>query len=253
MHTIKESTSPGGRNLKLLLAYEGTRYHGWQYQENAHTVQAEVEEALHKLTGEKLRIIASGRTDAGVHARGQVINFRTVSKLTPRTFLQGMNAFLPREIRVLSAEEADPSFHARFSARRRTYQYFLTLKPRVLERRFCWECRYPLDVKVLRRLAGKIVGNHDFSAFARRKAQAEHKCCIVDESLWREEDEFHIYRIAANRFLHGMVRTLVGTMVDVARGRFSEKDFDRILASRDRTQAGMAAPARGLILEKVEY
>ncbi len=242
-----------GRNLKLLLAYEGCNYHGWQYQENAPTVQAVVETALRKLSGENVRVMASGRTDAGVHARGQVINFKTTSKLAPDVFVQGMNALLPPDIRVLHAEEVHPEFHARFSARRRTYQYFLTLKPRVLERRFCWECHYPLNLDLLYGLADKIMGDHDFGAFARKNAQAEHKRCLVYESAWREERGFHIYRVTANRFLHGMVRTLVGTMVDVARGRFSTPDFDRIMASRDRTQAAAAAPARGLILEEVEY
>ncbi len=241
------------RNIKLLIEYDGTAYHGWQRQENARSIQAELENAIEKLTGETVNLIAAGRTDAGVHARGQVANFRTHSRLPLHKIYMGINAYLPRDIVVKQAEEVPMDFHARFSARKRIYQYYLLTERTAIYRNYCWQFFQRFETDVLNDLASQIIGEHDFGAFSRVEVQSEHKRCQVWESRWFRKDDFWVYRIVANRFLHGMVRTLVGTMLDVARGRFTAEEFQEIFAAQDRTRAGEAAPARGLFLEEVVY
>ncbi len=244
---------PGMRNIKLILEYEGTRYHGWQYQENARTVQAVVEEALFKLTGERRRVVGAGRTDRGVHARGQVANFFIEKDLPLHNIEMGLNAYLPRDVVVKQAEEAPSAFHARFSATAREYQYFISPRPTAMMRHFSWPFFLPFEPELLHQTAKRIVGEHDFGAFARMEVQSKHKRCLVIEAHWRYENGLWIFRIVANRFLHGMVRTLVGTMMDVARGKLTVETFEHIFRSKDRRQAGPAAPARGLVLEAVYY
>ncbi len=241
------------RNIRLLVEYDGSNYHGWQRQENAPSVQETLENAIEQLTGETVRVTAAGRTDAGVHARGQVVNFRLRSALPVRNIYMGLNAYLPADVVVKKAEDAPLSFNARFDAKKRVYQYYILFERTAIYRNYCWTIFQKLDTELLQPLADLVVGTHDFGAFARVAAQSETKICRVYESRWFREKDFLIYRIVANRFLHGMVRTLVGTMVDVARGRFRFEQFEEILLSRDRTQAGPAAPARGLFLEEVVY
>ena len=241
------------RTLKMIVEYDGTAYHGWQYQDNAGTVQGTIEIALTKLLGEKIRITGSGRTDAGVHARGQVASFRTANPLECRKIGPGLNAWLPDDIRIKLVEEAGADFNARYSAKKRVYQYYLATEQTALYRFTCWQFFQPLDEQILHELAGQVIGVHDFGAFSKVQVQSEHKLCHVFESRWTRQDRLLVYRIAANRFLHGMVRSIVGTMVDVARGRFTVGEFGEIFAARDRTKAGTAAPAKGLVLEAVEY
>ncbi|NOX36842.1 MAG: tRNA pseudouridine(38-40) synthase TruA [Calditrichaeota bacterium] len=241
------------RNIRIEVEYEGTRYHGWQIQENADTIQGRLTEAVRRLTGESVTIIGAGRTDAGVHARGQVANFFMQKDLPLHNIEAGLNAYLPRDIVVKSATEVPAEFNARFSARKRVYHYYISPRRTALYRNFCWQFFQPFDPQVLQRLAETIRGEHDFGAFSRMEVQSDHKRCIVYESRWFQDRGMWVYRIVANRFLHGMVRTLVGTMMDVARGKLTEEQFLEIFHSRDRTAAGPAAPAKGLILEAVEY
>ena len=241
------------RNIKIVVEYEGTNYHGWQWQENADTVQGRLMEAITRLTGEQATVTGAGRTDAGVHARGQVANFKIRKALPLHNIEMGLNAYLPRDIVVKSAEEVPPDFNARFDARKRIYQYYISPQRTALLRNLTWQFFSPFDEDLLHRTAAMIIGEHDFGAFSRVEVQSNHKRCIVYESRWFYKDGLLVYRIAANRFLHGMVRTLVGTMMDCARGKISLEEFEAIFHSRDRTQAGPAAPARGLILEAVEY
>lgn len=241
------------RNIKTILEYEGTRYHGWQLQENADSIQGRLEQAIFKLCGERVRTTAAGRTDAGVHARGQVVNFRLKSKLPINKIEMGLNAHLPRDICVVSAEEVDDSFNARFAARKRVYQYFISTQRTAMLRNFSYQFFHRFDPAVLAPLSEMLLGKHDFGAFSRLEVQSATKICTVYQSQWRQEGPLWIYRIAADRFLHGMVRTIVGTLMDVARGRFQYEDFRRIFESCDRLQAGPAAPARGLVLEEVIY
>lgn len=241
------------RNIKLLIEYEGTRYHGWQRQKNAISIQETVEKAIYQLTSSQVNLIASGRTDAGVHARGQVANFILKKDFTIEKFRLGLNACLPSDIVILDARVVPEKFHARFDARKRVYQYFLKQGPVAISRNFCWQYFQKLDLSLLDAAASAILGEHNFSAFSRMKTDVVNKVCHVFESYWREENGFLVYRIVANRFLHGMVRTLVGTMLDVARGYSDLRYFEKIFLLGDRKLAGEAVPARGLFLEAVHY
>lgn len=241
------------RNIKLILEYEGTQYHGWQVQENSITIQQKVEEAIFKLTGEKVRIKGGGRTDTGVHARGQVANFLIKKNLEIHKIEAGINAYLPEDIIVKSAREVDRSFNARFSAKKRVYQYYICMDRTALMRKFCWQIYQKFNSNVLGSMSEMLIGDNDFSSFARLGTQSIHKRCIVYESMWNKQPRQLIFRICANRFLHGMVRTLVGTMMDVALGKYTIDDFGQIFNARDRTLAGQAAPAKGLVLEEIIY
>ena len=241
------------RNLKLIVEYDGTDYHGWQYQDNVATVQGRLEAAIFGMTGETVRVTAAGRTDAGVHARGQVINFKTGRDFPTHRFLTGLNAYLPADIAVRSVAEVGEDFNARFSAVERRYRYYICTAYTALNRHACWQCFFEMDVAVLNDLAALLPGRHDFGAFCRVEVTSETKVCEVRRSLWLREGDMIVYEVSADRFLHGMVRTLVGTMVDAARGKTDPADFERVFRSRDRTLAGQAAPARGLVLEEVRY
>lgn len=241
------------RNIKLILEYEGTAYQGWQYQENAVSIQEKLEDAIFKLTGERVRVAAAGRTDAGVHARGQVVNFKIQKDLPAHKIEMGLNAYLPRDIAVTSAEVVSPLFNARFQAKKRVYHYYISTRRTALARNFCWQVFHQLDIALLDHLAEMLLGEHDFGAFSRVEVQSDHKMCLVYESHWIQEKYLLIYRIAANRFLHGMVRTIVGTMIDAARGKLTAEQFREIFESRNRRKAGPAAPAKGLVLEEVIY
>lgn len=241
------------RNIKIIFEYDGTAYHGWQYQDNLTTVQGTLETAIFKLTGETLRVTASGRTDAGVHARGQVANFKIEKKMPLHSIEKGLNFYLPDDISVKSVEEVLPDFNARFQAKTRIYQYYISTEQTALMRNFCWQFFQKFDTEILNPLAKMLIGDHDFGAFSRVQVQAKHKRCIVYESCWFQEKGLWVYRIAANRFLHGMVRTIVGTIIDTARGKFTQVQFQEIFLSRNRLLAGPAAPAKGLVLEQVIY
>ncbi len=241
------------RNIRLIIEYDGTRYHGWQSQINARTVQDAVEKAIFKLTRERVRLAAAGRTDTGVHARGQVVNFYLEKDIPLHKIYMGLNTYLPADIVIKKAETVPDEFHARFNARMRIYQYYLLDGKTAIHRKYCWQYFHRFELPLLYNLAGRITGKHDFTSFVRLEAQGENKICEVSESMWKKEGNFLVYHIAANRFLHGMVRTLVGTMMDVARGRFRPEEFDEIFQAKDRSRAGTTAPAGGLFLEQVIY
>jgi tRNA pseudouridine38-40 synthase len=244
------------RNLRLTLEYDGTRYHGWQRQKNALTLQEVVETALGKLTGEAVRLIGSGRTDAGVHARGQVANFHTGSTLPLTAFVHGLNSLLPPDIAVLEAREAPPGFHARKSALAKTYAYHILNRPirSPLERRRAWWIAQPLDLAVMCEAAAALPGEHDFSAFRAGGGSAVSPVRRVLEASWSSPEEGRLlFTITATGFLRGMVRSLVGTMVEIGRGRRPASDVADLLASGERTQAGPTAPPQGLYLVRVLY
>jgi len=245
--------SSQGRNIKLVLEYDGTDFRGWQVQPTGRTVQGELERALHQLLQEDIRVISAGRTDEGVHALGQVVNFHTQSPLATANILRGLNALLPPDIVVKEVEEVDETFHARFSAKSRTYRYVICRRLRAIGRHYSWFVPYALEFDLLQQVAGQVLGEHDFQSFCPPKAEVEHHWCIVYRSEWHQQGDQWVYEIEANRFLHHMVRILVGTMVDIGRGRWRLEDFRRILEARDRSTAGPTAPAKGLFLVKVSY
>lgn len=242
------------RNVKLTIEYDGTNYVGWQIQPNGPSVQAEIEKALHQILQEEVHINGAGRTDSGVHARGQVANFLTDHVFESKALYKGLNGVLPSDIVVVSIEEMPESFHARYSAKAREYLYSLALRPTAIWRNYSWYVGgYTLDIDLMNSCANAIVGEHDFESFCKSEAEVEHFRCIVSCAQWQVAGSQMTFRICANRFLHGMVRALVGTIVEVGRGYRSLEDIKRILEAKERRAAGMAAPAKGLILEKIIY
>jgi len=241
------------RNIKLTVEYDGTDFCGYQVQVNDRTVQAELERSLSMLTDETVRLTAAGRTDSGVHARGQIVNFKTESRLPLDVFVRGGNTRLPKDVRILKAEHVADDFNARASAKRRTYRYFVTKRNRAVGRQYAWYYWNSLDVKKMNAACTDVLGVHDFQSFCQAKAVVDHYLCDVRYAFWRETEHELIFEICANRFLHNMVRTLVGTMVEMGDSRLQSASMPQILAGRNRSAAGATAPAHGLFLEKVEY
>jgi tRNA pseudouridine38-40 synthase len=233
------------------VAYDGTEYAGFQVQPNAPTVQGELERVLSEICGGPVRITGAGRTDAGVHATGQVIDFRTASTLDGSTMERGVNALLPEDIAVSGLEPAGETFHARFSASGRTYEYRIRNAPTrdPLERRREQWLSVTLDRAAMREASAKLVGRHDFAAFA-AGVSGERS---VHRAVLSEEGPILRFEIEADAFLRGMVRGIVGTLLWVGRGKTSPGRFAEILRSGDRAQAGPSAPAQGLCLIKVNY
>ncbi len=241
------------RNIKLVVEYDGTGFAGWQIQQRARTIQQELTTVLHQVAQEEVNVIGAGRTDSGVHARGQVANFRTTSNLSTESFLNALNGLLPRDICVHSVEEVPEKFHARFDAKERVYRYFVSQRLSAINRYYSWFVKYTQDVNLMNQCAKILEGDHDFRAFCKLNPELSHSRCIVTASCWAESEGGFVYEIRANRFLHGMVRALVGTMVDVGRGYRTFEDFKRILESGARSDAGMSSPPHGLFLEAVRY
>ena len=233
------------------MAYDGTRYAGFQVQPNAPTVQAELERALSILCDERVRVTGAGRTDAGVHASGQVIDFRTASALDGATIGRGVNALLPEDIAVSGLGPAAEEFHARFSATGRTYEYRIRNAPErdPLERLREHHVDTPLDVAAMRDASTALVGRKDFSAFAAGPGGVR----TIRSAEWCSEGSLVRFEITADAFLRGMVRAIVGTLLWVGRGKIDSAAFGDIVDSRDRGKAGPSAPANGLCLVSVQY
>jgi len=248
------------RNLKMLLAYDGSDYSGWQVQPEASTIQGVLSFAIGRLTGERVLPQGSGRTDAGVHALGQVATFQTESPIPPENLVNALNDLLPSAIRVLEASEVPTDFHALKSARANTYRYSIFRENICLpfRARYVWHYPYPLDESMMQQVAACIVGEHDFTSFAavdaeRGKDEEVSNVRRVFSSSWHREADELIYTIRGNGFLHHMVRNLVGTFLQVGKGTLKPSDMLRILAARSRSVAGATAPASGLCLVSVEY
>ncbi len=241
------------RNIKLVLEYDGTDFVGWQSQTNGRNIQDEITNVLDQVLQEPITLIGAGRTDSGVHARGQVANFKTNSALGVSSILNALNGTLPEDIYIHSSEEVGENFHARFDARERTYRYFIALKPTSIGRQYQWYVKYDLDMDAMNRVGQQILGEQDFQSFAKTEADVEHHRCTVLKSKWTKTQAMMIYEVRANRFLHGMVRALVGTMVDIGRGYIPITQFQEIMDAKDRRKAGMAVPPSGLFLEEVTY
>jgi tRNA pseudouridine38-40 synthase len=255
------------RNIRLVLAYDGTDFHGWQRQPDLPTIQECLETALARLTGETAHVWGSGRTDAGVHALNQVANFRIASPIPCDNLVKALNDLLPPTIRIKGAREVAERFHARYDVRSKTYRY------RILQTPVCspFLCRsvchhpYPLDHARMAEAARFFEGEHDFTSFAAVAAEegtGEEKessgramvRTIFSSRLFRRpRTALLVYEVTGSGFLHHMVRNMVGTMMEVGRGRLAPQDIVKILAARDRTLAGPTAPAQGLCLMKVEY
>jgi tRNA pseudouridine38-40 synthase len=241
------------RDIKLVIEYDGTNFVGWQTQINGRSVQEEITKVLEQILQESVSLIGSGRTDSGVHARGQVASFRTESGMGVGSILSGLNGLLPEDVYVHSAEEMPGAFNARYDARERVYRYYVGTKPCSIGRQYQWFVKYSLNIGAMNAVASQIIGDQDFESFCKYEADVNHYRCTVGKSNWIETPGKLVYEIRANRFLHGMVRALVGTMVDVGRGYTPVALFKEIISARDRRKAGMAAPPQGLFLEEVIY
>lgn len=257
-------TSPGnframpGQTVQLVLQYDGSRFAGWQRQRNARTVQGEIEGVLERLFRTPATVIGAGRTDAGVHARGQAAHVHVTERWTAATLRRAVNALLPQDVWVASAHEMVDGFHARFSATARRYTYRVGIDEGAdspFRRPYEWHVAEHLDTSVLDALAAVLQGAHAFRGFAVRGTAPERDqhVCVVSAAYWTRDGGRLTFHIEANRFLHHMVRFLVGTMVDVARGRRTPESFHALLAASANTGVSPPAPARGLFLDGVLY
>ncbi|MBI2104174.1 MAG: tRNA pseudouridine(38-40) synthase TruA [Candidatus Omnitrophica bacterium] len=249
------------RTLKLTVAYDGTRYAGWQAQRRSRTggkptIQETLERALRRILREPVRVVGSGRTDAGVHAESQVAHLRTRTTLPVAGLLRGVNALLPADLAVTRIEEVRGSFHARFGASRKRYRYRLFTGPVAppFIRPYVHHVRAPLNVALMRREAAALRGTHDFKAFARAAAvpRGTTRRTITDIQVRRRGGELQV-DVEGNGFLHTMVRTIAGTLIDVGRGRLPPGTVRRMLRTGSRSLAGTVAPAQGLTLRAVTY
>jgi len=243
------------RRLKCVVAYDGTDYSGFQVQPDQITIQGEIEAALQRVTGEVIQIAGSGRTDAGVHARAQVFHFDTASSIPLEKWPFVLNNQLPDAIVIRSAEEVDPSFHARFDVKSKEYRYCIDNGPvaDVFRHRYADHIRFPLDVEAMQQAARHLIGEHDFTSFCSAKTFVEDKVrTIYDLRVERAGHEVWVV-CRGNGFLYNMVRIIVGTLVEVGQGKRSPGEIREILLARDREQAGKTAPAKGLTMWEVAY
>jgi len=254
------------RTLKLTIAYDGSAFAGWQRQANARSVQAEVEDAIARIEMTPITVLGAGRTDAGVHASAQVASVRVECDMTPHDLQRALNAILPEDVRLLAIEDQPPSFNARHDARSKTYHYWiwdgLAIPP--LLRRQAWHVPQALDLDAMRSGADRLIGEHDFAAFQGTGSDIKttvrrilvSRVCEVDVShlvASPSGDRLIRYEVTGTGFLRHMVRNIVGTLVDVGRGRRPPQDVTAILLSRQRQNASATAPSHGLVLWKVEY
>ncbi|MDE2769808.1 MAG: tRNA pseudouridine(38-40) synthase TruA [Bacteroidota bacterium] len=242
----------------LLLEYDGSEFNGWQRQSGGPTIQASVEKALQTFTRQKyVQITGSGRTDAGVHARGQVAHFEceTLPDDAFQRLVKALNGLLPPTVAVRAATQVHENFHARYDARLRRYHYYASTEPLALERNRRLVIYSSPDFERMNRACALLIGNQHFGAFCRTRSATVNRICSVRRAQWEPEVHPGCWRfvVEADRFLHGMVRALVGTLLEIGRGKRSVQDMKRILATQDRRESGVAAPAYGLVLEHVKY
>jgi tRNA pseudouridine38-40 synthase len=254
------------KKIKLLIEYDGTAYLGWQIQKKGLTIQGVVEEKIFKITGERSKVIGASRTDTGVHALGQMATFGTESRLDPEVIRKALNALLPRDIRVLEASEVNESFHPRDSAKRKSYFYIIANQKEssAFLYRYTWMVQQPLEMKSMTEASEVLIGTHDFSSFKGTGSSTKNpvreifflsvgKVEKLDFMTINIEGEFLEIRIEADGFLRHMVRNIVGTLVEIGRGRIPADRIKEILKSRDRRLAGPTAPANGLFLKRIVY
>lgn len=245
-------------NLKLQIEYDGTAYAGWQKQrprKKQETLQDVIERALRQILNERIRVTVAGRTDAGVHALAQVANFHTRSVIPLKKIQQGLNSLLPQDIAVKRMEMVSPDFHSRFSAKSKVYRYTILNRPHreAISRHFVCHCRFPLNLRLMQKEAKALLGRHDFTSFAASAAKERNPLKEIKRIRLSARGDYINIEIEADGFLYNMVRNIVGTLIDIGRGRFPVGSMEKILESRDRKSAGTTAPAHGLCLVKVKY
>jgi tRNA pseudouridine38-40 synthase len=244
------------RNIKLLIEYDGTNYQGWQVQPKGLTIQGMLEEKLSRLTGERIHIIGSGRTDSGVHALGQVAHFKTQSQMDIRTIQRALNSLLPPDIVIQKIEEVDEGFHARKHSKSKVYEYRILNRNlrSAFHRGYVWYIPQKLNLTEMKKATQSLVGEHDFSSFRSVGTPTQTAVRRVIRAEWkRGRDGLIRFEIEANGFLKQMVRSIIGTLVEIGKGRMKASDFRQIMNSMERKNAGPTAPAQGLFLKEVKY
>lgn len=244
------------QRIKCTVSYDGTNFSGYQVQPGKRTVQGELEKVLEKLNkGKSIRVSASGRTDAGVHARGQVIHFDTALEIEPARWQGALNSLLPADIAIHSVELVQSDFHARFDAVGKEYRYFLLQSKHrdPFQRNYAYQFPYELDYEAMKEAAGQLLGTHDFTSFCSAKTEVEDRVRTLQEIDFYEENGLLVFRFVGGGFLYNMVRILVGTLLEVGTGRRAATSMQELLDCKDRTQAGKTAPGHGLYLWKVFY
>jgi tRNA pseudouridine38-40 synthase len=239
--------------FRCTIEYDGTDFVGWQRQTNGRSVQGVIEELIARQFGRSVTVHGAGRTDSGVHARGQVAHFELETVLSADTLKRALNAGLPADVYIRDLSIAHADFHARYSAASRSYRYTIANEPSVLDRRFVYVHHGSIDVDAMRGVLPAFLGMHDFTAFSKHNEGMRNHRCHVFAADWEKAPGRLMFTITANRFLTGMVRALVGGMLMVGRGKWTQDQFRDVLTSRDRARIPMLAPAQGLVLESVSY
>ncbi len=235
------------------ISYKGKNYHGWQRQANAHTVQQEIEESLSRILGEKIEIMGSGRTDAGVHAKKQIAHFDTLADLEGDQIQYKLNGILPPDISINSCLEVIDEAHTRFDAKERGYHYFIHQKKNPFLEGLSYFYSHKVDLQLMNQAASKLLGQQDFESFSRVKTEVNNFNCEIFTANWAVENDQLVFNVRANRFLRGMVRALVGTLLEVGKNKLTVDEFVSIIVAKDRTKAGRAVPPHGLYLTEVNY
>ncbi len=238
--------------IKLTIEYDGSDYFGWQYQNNQRSIQEEIEKALSIIFREKIRITGAGRTDSGVHARNQVAH-ADIPERDLSGVKRSLNGILDKDIVIKEIDECETDFHARYDATSRLYRYYVSLNPSAINRRYSWTVHSKLNLMLMQIGAGIIRDTKEFRSFCKVKSEVKHHRCEIHKSEWVFKEELLVYEIAANRFLHGMVRAITGTLIELGRGRITLMDFYEIIKSGDREMVPYTAPAHGLFLENIKY
>ena len=242
-------------NYKLTIEYDGSNYAGWQIQKNADTVQQKIIDAVEVILKEKVNLIGSGRTDAGVHALGQVANFRTAKEIDERKFQYSLNAILPKDISIKNLESVGEDFHARFDAKSRSYIYLFShnKSPFFDKYSLLMPSVNKISIGILNEKSKYLLGEHDFTSLSKKNVELDEKKCTITEIHWRRTRDKTIFYITANRFLHGMVRTILGTLIYAAEKNLDQNYFNELLNKMNREEAEESVPAKGLFLYKVRY
>ena len=239
---------------QLTIQYDGSDFHGWQVQAQGRTVQGDIETALSTIySKKKITLIGSGRTDAGVHAMAQVAHVELPDRLSPIELCQALNGNLKKDVRIDSVAKIGHDFHARFSATSREYEYCLVKDYSPLTRKYSAELKWDITPDLLHECSEILLGEHDFTSFCKSTAEVENKICTIHEAMWKDFGEKYTFSIKANRFLQHMVRYLIGTMLEVSRGRYEVRDFKNLVAGNQTEAVVVKAPAQGLFLKKVYY
>ncbi|WP_338471360.1 tRNA pseudouridine(38-40) synthase TruA [Niallia sp. XMNu-256] len=244
------------QRYKCTISYDGTLFSGYQVQPKTRTVQREIESVLMKIhKGQEIKVTASGRTDAGVHAKGQVIHFDSPLSIPMDRWRMALQSLLPEDIAIIQVEKVHSSFHARFDAIGKEYRYFIkrTAISDPFSRNYQFQYQYDLNIDLMRKAASYLIGTHDFTSFCSAKTEVEDRVRTVTEIEIFEEGDVVIFRFAGNGFLYNMVRILVGTLLEVGKGNICPEEMVEILQAKDRGQAGKTAPPQGLYLWKVDY